>query len=975
MKIDFTCPAELLSIEFTGESCSFYLNNLGEELITGAELKLSSFDEEQMLLDEQTIKYHDILSEPHEPLKLDFEVDETDFVYRELSIEKLWLEGGKSWRAGIANEFTYELNRLPDGRSLSTLQMVAGHDAVCYPEEQGDIWVCVCGRANRIDEELCRRCDRSKSSVFEKYNRDSVNEIASKIKAHNKQEDRQALQEAADMKDKQQIIAERVQKRKKHRINIAISAIVLFVAFFLIWYFGVPAYRSIAIDKHIEQGDFVWAKNELNKLPESYDIAPRMLVCDYNIAKLNMQGDSEEDIKKAIAQFDELNAYEDSSELLLEAKYRLGELYFDKKDYDKALDSFKAIESYSDSGLKITETNYNIALEKMDEGDMQGAKDILLTLESYSDTASLLMQIDYELGKKAFEDEKLEEALDLFSSSQGYSDAEEWYYKALYSLAGKEFEAKNFEGAGEYYLQIANNEKASVEFKDARTKANICLYEIGIQALANGEYERAANTLYGILDYVNSKQLYSEAIRAIALNHINNAEFDEALEELSSIDEDEGAIKLIRRAKYEKAKSLEASDIDGAIALYKDIQDYNDAGEIYLSLSYKRAEQMLADEKYDEAVLEFTQLGEYSDSQNRRKDALYAKAKALYNDNKLIESKDIFLSLEGYSDSSKLAKDIVMELANSYIADKSFEKAVAMLESIEQSEETEALLLEAKYLMATAFMNENNMEEALRYLEQIPDYRDSDSLLESVKYIVASELAGKGNKAESAKLFAELGDYKDSAERASRAYDETLESPAMLARQAYSDKNYSKAYESLENVDTSALPEKYADLKDIFEKCTYELANKAYADKNISRALELYRKIPEYNDVEDKLRLSSFKIIGIWISEDNDKELIFNEDGSCTVDGKEYKHFYVENYKLYIGDDISKLESEYTLSKWEDNAFNIRDIKASRHVYTRFIRAEEDRPAISQDKITMPIATEPTEDGPAPTAPVPIKLD
>lgn len=973
MKIDFTCPAELLNIELADNKCSFYLNNLGEEQIMGAELKLSSFDEEGMLLYEQTIKYHDIVANYHEPIMLDFTIDaEEACSSRELSLEKLWIEGGRTWNVGTANEFTYKLNLLPDGRSLSKLQMIAGKDALCYPEEQGDIWVCVCGRANRIDEDVCRRCNRTKDDIFEKYNKDSVDELATKIKTHQKEEDRHTLQEATAMKDRQQAIAKRVAKRKKRLINIVIATVLLFIAFFMLWYFGVPAYKSMAIDKHMEQGDYIWAKKELASLPDSYDITPRMLECDYNIAKNDLESNTEENLINAIDKFTELGDYEDSAELLLESKYRLGDLYFDAKDYDKALVTFKEIASYSDSGLKITEINYNIAIDKMKSGDLQGAKDILLTLKNYADTENVLMQIDYELGKDAFNNGKLDDALGLFTSADGYSDAEEWYYKTLYTLAEQEFDAKNFEKAGEYYLQVSNNEKASMEYKDAKTKANMCLYEIGKQALANGEYERAANTLYGILDYVNAKSLYAEAIRAIALNHINMGNFDEALAQLSSIDEDEEANKLIYRAKYEKAKSLEESDIEGAIALYKDIQDYNDAGEKYLSLSYKNAERMLADGKYDDAAMAFSQMGEYSDSQERRKECLYAKAKHLQSEDKLLEAKDIFLSLEGYSDSAMLAKSIVLQLANSYIKDKDYQKAIDMLQSIEKSDETDALLFEAKYLIATALIDDNKLDEGMKFLEEIPDFRDSDALLEDVKYRVASEYYSKGDVENAAKLFAELGDYKDSADRAVRAYDTTLETPAMLARQAFADKNYVEAFNNLKNIDLNTLPDKYADLKEIYQKSAYNIANKAYADRDIAKALEIYRSIQDYDDVPDKLNLSSFRIMGRWISEDKTTALIFNEDGSCELNGVTYKHFYVENYKLYVGNEIESMERYFSMSKWDDKAFNARDNNAKKHIYTKFIRSEE--PLSQEDNKTISIEPTVTE-LPSPTAPVPIKLD
>ena len=51
------------------------------------------------------------------------------------------------------------------------------YNAVCYPVEQADFWVCACGRANLPQMETCIACETIKDEVFAKITREQVQEI------------------------------------------------------------------------------------------------------------------------------------------------------------------------------------------------------------------------------------------------------------------------------------------------------------------------------------------------------------------------------------------------------------------------------------------------------------------------------------------------------------------------------------------------------------------------------------------------------------------------------------------------------------------------------------------------------------------------------------------------------------------------------------------------------------------------------
>ena len=49
------------------------------------------------------------------------------------------------------------------------LVAVAGPDAVCFPQCRGNVWVCVCGRFNRMEWTACRRCQRERDDTLRRF--------------------------------------------------------------------------------------------------------------------------------------------------------------------------------------------------------------------------------------------------------------------------------------------------------------------------------------------------------------------------------------------------------------------------------------------------------------------------------------------------------------------------------------------------------------------------------------------------------------------------------------------------------------------------------------------------------------------------------------------------------------------------------------------------------------------------------------
>ena len=82
----------------------------------------------------------------------------------ELLFTRVRFEDGEEWRAG--NGLYAEIGPLPFLRpdELTRLRAQMGDDAVCLPRDDGETWLCACGRVNA--GETCVRCRRSRVEVL-----------------------------------------------------------------------------------------------------------------------------------------------------------------------------------------------------------------------------------------------------------------------------------------------------------------------------------------------------------------------------------------------------------------------------------------------------------------------------------------------------------------------------------------------------------------------------------------------------------------------------------------------------------------------------------------------------------------------------------------------------------------------------------------------------------------------------------------
>ncbi len=105
--------------------------------------------------------------------------------------------------------------------------------------------------------------------------------------------------------------------------------------------------------------------------------------------------------------------------------------------------------------------------------------------------------------------------------------------------------------------------------------------------------------------------------------------------------------------KYNKAnKLLEQGSYDEAISLFTELGNYKDSTDLINECNYQQAVKYKDIGSYDEAVTMFEELGNYKDSAEKLKELAYTKAESLAND-KPLKALSYFMTAWGCKDSAE----------------------------------------------------------------------------------------------------------------------------------------------------------------------------------------------------------------------------------------------------------------------------------------------------------------------------------
>ena len=186
MIVDLSCPIELrgyelLNDDFGSVRAYIRLYNLSDKRIQSYSATVSWFNALTRARVTESITVDECAIEPESMFKL---IHSTKNIARidhvEMYFASVGFEDGTVWLPSDGDLIEIGEQKALEGYELDKLKMLAGKDAVQYPQVQRDYWRCVCGRVNLLSQDACARCKRDRTEVLKKLNPKAVGNSSGK---------------------------------------------------------------------------------------------------------------------------------------------------------------------------------------------------------------------------------------------------------------------------------------------------------------------------------------------------------------------------------------------------------------------------------------------------------------------------------------------------------------------------------------------------------------------------------------------------------------------------------------------------------------------------------------------------------------------------------------------------------------------------------------------------------------------------
>lgn len=317
--VDLNSPVEIAEIEIIIEDMTNFpylgvsFRNLSSKALTGVKFKAILFDsfrepveeahnnEIKLTLQDQNADTKKIFGESKNyPLS-----DYPTARLADIIIENVRFADGTQWKR--ENETLKEINEIAtiSETKLSDLKKMAGEDALTYPYEDEDTWICVCGRHNKKENEICIRCDREKEIIFREYTEESIDK-----KIIMEEEKRQREEETRRQQEERN-------KKKYKKITIGASIVIILVVLAIVI---LPIYKNFSqynkATKLYEEGKYDEAIKLYKDLGDHKDSNEKVI----EIEKLLKEKNSEK--KSVIADVSDQNNSEITTQTEVPDQYK-----------------------------------------------------------------------------------------------------------------------------------------------------------------------------------------------------------------------------------------------------------------------------------------------------------------------------------------------------------------------------------------------------------------------------------------------------------------------------------------------------------------------------------------------------------------------------------------------------------------------------------------------------------------------------
>jgi tetratricopeptide (TPR) repeat protein len=938
MKIDLTCPVELWRYELpteTEDACRLLLYNLSDKIVTSMQVTLAGYDANGEISSRQVERLQDVSGETKSTFEVLIPMEGgAQAAGMELVIEKVWFDDGTIWRRGNAHLSEYVPNTLPNNRRLEMLRFVAGPDAVGYPQDQGALWLCVCGRANAASETSCRRCQREKLEVFEKFNQAAIEEM---VEAREKELDQiahRARLQASQQQLEREARIKRKQRRRRRVVLTTLITVVVLGGAYGIYFHGIPYYRYYRASQQLNGGLYVEAREAFAQMPGYLDADALIVKSNYLQASNNLKIGTEASLISAQDMFDKLGDYQDSVLKAKETRYARADKMLQAGSFNDAAALFEEIPDFANARVRRQEALFAKAKNLFEQGSFSEAKAIFEQLTDYARAADMAKECIYKPGIIALDNKEYDKAIELLTQIPDYPGVDQKLQVAYYAKGEQLQAAKDYVAAGEAYLKAG-------KYLDATAKASGSIYEPAKKEMEAGNFGKAADMFLKIKDYKDSMDLASECIYRVALTALVNKEYANARELFLQIPNHLDAKDLANEAIYLPAQELvKQGKFEEALTEFAKIPDYKDVSAKVQEVKYKQASAHMAAGEFDSAIALYQELGSYSDSATRIQDALYSLAGQTLEAKDYLAAIDQYAALNGYSDSDEKIKDAKYQLAMGHKEKAEYQEAVTLLNSLGKYKDAQDQLKACNYAQAKIWLDAGELDKAAAAFQELGKYEDAQTLFMQSNYEVAVKARDAGDLANAGRLFAQVSGYQDANAQSEACFDGYYAQVKADADAAMEGKDYKAVVDILSKVELKDLPQKYKDLGEMYSLANYEYANDLYAEGKPYEALPYYKNIPDYKDVTKKrLARNCYLVLGKWTSKTG-VSMEFREDGTCLIDGEELFFNVSGTYSMLTGVTKDRLTLTHKVTAVYEKDMTLRDIRDGKNKVIKLTRVE-----------------------------------
>lgn len=173
---------------------------------------------------------------------------------------------------------------------------------------------------------------------------------------------------------------------------------------------------------------------------------------------------------------------------------------------------------------------------------------------------------------------------------------------------------------------------------------------------------------------------------------------------------------------------------------------------------YKKACDLLENEKFAEAVEAFTALGDYEDSKDRITEAEYRRAVKTFESGAYEDALNLLEPLKDYKDAAEKIETCHYELGMKALEADNLKSAAAHFKEVnaEQNKKMQAAFCDK----GIAFYEKGDEEKALTYFEYVTD-KDLLPKIDAAYYAQALKLVEDGEYDKATEIFTKLGEYED----------------------------------------------------------------------------------------------------------------------------------------------------------------------------------------------------------------------